>query len=462
MADPNIQKIPLEKLLLDLNNPRYDPRSSQREALATIAHQQNDKLVSLAKDIAENGLNPSDLPIVTKLEDADLYVVLEGNRRLAALKLLTNPNLLTSIELPKKLEKRFNALYEAHKNDLPLEPTCSIMGFEEARRWIQLKHTGENDGIGVVTWNAIMVGRFRGGSPALQATSIVSNNNYVSDEVKEKIKLQQYSSTNITRLLATPEVRDLIGIKVEDGVLSFLPTRDHDEVLGRLSMLVSEVVLKQIDVTDIEKKDDRIRVAKRIAAQPLPQPVVISAGTPSSGSPTSGTSAPPKKKSPRVIKPGRKTLIPKECKIAIPLNRINLIYHELLTLNVYDFPNSCGVMLRVFIELSLDHYAAQNGIDFLRYGKPSGGAKANPPGPISPKQVNLHEKVQRVVDYLQTNNICPPAYWAGIIALKQSTGHILSLDSLHAYVHNMSYTPSAEDLKAKWDTIQQFMEILWA
>lgn len=47
-----------ENLLIDLHNPRYDPRSSQREALATICHDQGIKLYNLAEDIVDKGVNP--------------------------------------------------------------------------------------------------------------------------------------------------------------------------------------------------------------------------------------------------------------------------------------------------------------------------------------------------------------------------------------------------------------------
>ena len=54
----------LSNLYLDLQNPRYEEQQSQNEALNTIAGEQKGKLIVLLKDILENGLNPSDIPIV--------------------------------------------------------------------------------------------------------------------------------------------------------------------------------------------------------------------------------------------------------------------------------------------------------------------------------------------------------------------------------------------------------------
>ena len=74
--------------ILDINteNPRFETVSSQREALTVMIENQRGKLVELANDIAINGLNPSDLCMVTPQENGGKFKVLEGNRRITALK----------------------------------------------------------------------------------------------------------------------------------------------------------------------------------------------------------------------------------------------------------------------------------------------------------------------------------------------------------------------------------------
>jgi hypothetical protein len=39
--------------------------------------------------------------------------------------------------------------------------------------------------------------------------------------------------------------------------------------------------------------------------------------------------------------------------------------------------------------------------------------------------------------------------------------HPLSIDSLHAYVHNPDYSPSLADLTRNWDNIEPFVIGLW-
>ena len=92
MAD--VGSIPPSNLLVDAANPRLSqPNEGQREAMRALAKLMPRKIVALARDIVENGLNPADLPIVMAANDSEKrYVVLEGNRRLVALKALENPD----------------------------------------------------------------------------------------------------------------------------------------------------------------------------------------------------------------------------------------------------------------------------------------------------------------------------------------------------------------------------------
>ena len=93
---PELITVSPSVLLLDPQNPRLSqPSTSQHEIHKAIAHQQNHKLVTLASDIVEHGLNPGDLSLVTPANDGyDRYIVLEGNRRIAAIRALENPELV--------------------------------------------------------------------------------------------------------------------------------------------------------------------------------------------------------------------------------------------------------------------------------------------------------------------------------------------------------------------------------
>lgn len=218
--------IPLENLAIDLVNPRHVQQPSQREALATIAHDQGAKLANLAEDIAEKGLNPTEIPLVTPANEGGIFTVVEGNRRIAALKLSSSPHLLASIGLPRNLSERFKAIQRNSIDTLPTQITCAVLSREEANHWIHLKHTGENEGVGIVSWDGRARQRFRGSSPALQAIELVEASDLLDLETRKN--LPKIAITNVERLLGTPAARQLLGVDVKDGQLILLsPARSR-------------------------------------------------------------------------------------------------------------------------------------------------------------------------------------------------------------------------------------------
>jgi hypothetical protein len=99
--------IDIDNLRLDHDNPRIPVADSQREALQKIIEDQGVKLVNLAESIVSEGLSPMDrLLVLRDSPTGKIYHVLEGNRRLAALKVLKNSAVLTALELPIALKRR--------------------------------------------------------------------------------------------------------------------------------------------------------------------------------------------------------------------------------------------------------------------------------------------------------------------------------------------------------------------
>jgi hypothetical protein len=150
-------------LLIDEQNPRISqPNVGQHRAIQALAQRQRRKLLMLARDIVNYGLNPSELSIVIPHEgDPKRYVVLEGNRRLAALRALENPELLVDA-VKANVFKEMRKLSHAYQ-DNPVESVeCLVVtNRAEANHWIELRHTGEREGAGIVRWGSDEVARFR-------------------------------------------------------------------------------------------------------------------------------------------------------------------------------------------------------------------------------------------------------------------------------------------------------------
>ena len=108
-------------LLIDEQNPRIQPpNEGQHKAIQSLAIHQKRKLQKLARDIVNHGLNPSELFIVMPFKD-DLkrHLVLEGNRRLAVLKVLENPEILADT-VSKPMFAEIRKLSHEYQNN-PIE-----------------------------------------------------------------------------------------------------------------------------------------------------------------------------------------------------------------------------------------------------------------------------------------------------------------------------------------------------
>ena len=125
-------------LLLDETNPRFaDGVDSQKQAVNALLAEGPTKLINLAQDIVkEAAVNPTELPVLVE-EDGEL-VVIEGNRRLAALKLLRNPDLADD----PTHQRRFREI--AKDGTGPADLICYLANSREAaKHWLDLRHRRE-------------------------------------------------------------------------------------------------------------------------------------------------------------------------------------------------------------------------------------------------------------------------------------------------------------------------------
>jgi hypothetical protein len=94
-TNDQIAYIPLKNLTFDPQNPRLPPDVNSKNDEHIIEYMLRDaSLLELMKSIAESGYSRSE-PLLIVPTNKGNYIVVEGNRRLAALKILSNPNLAT-------------------------------------------------------------------------------------------------------------------------------------------------------------------------------------------------------------------------------------------------------------------------------------------------------------------------------------------------------------------------------
>lgn len=459
--------IKLSNLYLDLHNPRYEEQRSQNEALNTIAEEQKEKLLVLLRDIVARGLNLSDIPIVMPdKEKVNGYIVLEGNRRIAALKLFKKPSILTSNSLRQKYAK----LHEKHKDFALKSIECLVVDTrEEANIWIERKHEGEMNGAGTVKWNSEQSARFRASKTgkdtrAVQLIDFMKAATEGDAEFAEQ--LRKVKATNLERLISTPEVCSDLGLLYNHG--EFTSKYECEEVLKGLKAIVKRLSQDDFNVSQIYHKDDRLSFMGSIPPEELPDTSRRATDTwllkdyrsqsgvqgksgvkeddTATGAVDDNTAGTDNDQRPT----RRWHFVPDGLKLAIPNERSNRILSELKQLSHVAMPNACAVMMRVFLELSVDCYLEE--FHLLKNGAVS----------ASKDPRDLKQKTNEVINQMIQQKIyLDQAKAKGIRTEINNDKSVFSIDTLNAYVHNLTFNPIPETLMLSWDNIEPFIVAVW-
>lgn len=357
MSSPKYKDVAIDNLLLDSENPRIEGAASQRECVNAMLGWDTRKIEVLAQHIvAAGGTNPSELPIV--MAKGKQFVVLEGNRRLTALKLLAKPSLADD----PAVEKRFAVLSEGDF-ELPESLLCHLVtSREEARPWIEIRHTGEREGAGVVPWDAFMREKWEQAeghdSKALLFAEMAAAIGSGDEEFETQLRaVVDTRFTNLTRLASDPAVRAALGIDIKAGQVYLL--MDKSRVRKGVKRIVKELNSDSGKVSNVYRKEDRKALLTKMAKD-LPDPGKHMLDSPA---PIDGAAIPPAKQK----KPARKPPRPKRHRVLAGLqldhadHRIHRILEELQRLSPESAPNTSAVMLRVIVELLVDSALDSNG-----------------------------------------------------------------------------------------------------
>jgi hypothetical protein len=138
---PEIQPTEIDQLELDRENPRLTEfgitqKSSQKEILQVLWDEM--AVDELMHSIVSNGFWDYEPLTILKNPDSDKYIVLEGNRRLAAVQLIHNPGLIDRV-IPKHIIDKINENPSLLKETAKL-PAILVAKREDAWRFIGFKH----------------------------------------------------------------------------------------------------------------------------------------------------------------------------------------------------------------------------------------------------------------------------------------------------------------------------------
>lgn len=465
-------------LLLDPNNPRIpetDEALSQRGLLADLV--ENDKVYDLAKGIVENGYYPVESLIY--VEDNGKKYVLEGNRRLAALKLLISPDMSPN----KSWERRFRALANRiDPNAIRKVKVIKAPSREAAAPAIMSKHTRNQ----VEGWSPLMQAKFYRNlvDSGLTVDEISEQYNLQVSEINKALQRytmysiacaldlpedvaktvqnpRKFPITNLDRLYENPKVNEFLGIKFNDNK-ELTGAVDVDEFKKAYAKIVTDIATGNIHSRNMnttaemtkylssfdEQKPD-IKKKGKFTAE------TILTGSPKRKTPTKSTSAKSKPKT----KPIPRSIIPTTFTCDVNNQRVNDVFNELKKLHVAQYPNAVALMFRSLLEMSLGYYLDRTGnlgslVTKERNKREKGNQKL-------PK--DWHPTLKQMLGYIvedQSNVIKNPNLLKALRKILSQKKELLSIDTLDLLVHNQHFHPNDEDLRSFWRDLQGLFEII--
>lgn len=457
------KRLSVASLHLDAKNPRLGRETSSRAPREIIQYLfEHDKALEVAESIASRGYFPNE-PLLA-IEENGRYVVMEGNRRLAALKALREPGLLEGSQ-QRQVERLSRRITD--QETLATVPVTVAPNRRATDRQIAGRHIGTP----VLAWQA-----------ENRASFILDKlaEGYDNDELRDDlgftlVDIQQARQTraiaDMARSLDLPEevkakldnpraklfttLERVFDSSVGRDYLKIEPDSDHglrgtttkNEFVRGFKKLVTDVALgrqssRTLNTNDniqayFESWDAEDRPANRRGSF-IPSDVIKGKSVASPSRKLEPATTPNKSKQ------ASKTVLPRDFKIRFGNDRLIDIRRELTKLKRKDYPNAGAVLLRVFFELAVINYLERTGElpRIIEQLEKKEGRKL-PFGVPTMKQ--LVPEITRIAKLRLTASESKKVEKA----IRYDAAAPFTISDLHAFVHS-SDLPSERDILQFW------------
>lgn len=455
----------LSELKLDQTNYRTGPVSTQRASILAIIEDQKTKLVNLAADILEVGLSPGEPIWVTRdTHTSGMYIVLEGNRRITALKLMENPALADGTEV----EHAFKTLAEKFAENPRREVEARVFGSEEeAKPWRRRRHMTETSGVGVQGWKFMAKARadHDQGRKAPRFMIVHDLLQDDSDEWQEITEVLDSKWSTVDRVLNASTLPKILGVTI--NMKAKTVTFENGNVNAGKALLrriLAEIASPNFNFARIEKDTDRETFIRDFEAWAVKADPDANGSTATSGSSSGKTASKPgsggsaagtaggSKANPTTAE--RKTLAPKRGPRVLEVGGVRLtsLYQECRKINLKGNENASALLLRVFLELSSEAYLVEKKVPLPAKFK---GKKTD----WADIGISLADKITSVADDLDPSKK-GKKFQDTRLALNPSTPSPASITTLHGYFHNLHMKPDATNIRSAWDSWEIYLREL--
>lgn len=459
------KSISINSILLDSENARHGNKETQEEIYRWMTSGSvRIKVLRLAREIAQKGLSPIEVPAVipTSSGEKKPWIVVEGNRRLAAIKFLNNPKLCSD----ESTRKQYESIKKSASHTIPSKIEFVIFNdFEQSSYWLTLRHGGENKGVGVLSWGpkefaslAERLGKKTANSPAIALLAYALDRGLIDHDQYHAIPV-----TTLARVISTKGVKTILGCKISKGEISRVVDESYFDLA--ISDLLEVLASGEKTVTDLKREEQRVDVVSKLKNEGHWGPYNPSEETPLKKQFSNNVEN--KEEEDELSQdPEQKTRSGKNIKlrsglrekifaikghgITIPDSELKVqdILRELATLKhsgKNGTPISVAFLLRALIELSSENYLKTY------------------PDAIRRLEINtsLRDKVKCSAKHMNNRGALSNDHTEVVLRHCDEEGGMMNINTLQRYLHSTAYFPNGETLNSMWSEIKEYVIACW-
>lgn len=369
----------VSSLQLDLNNPRIKYRgniTNQTQILKFLI--KNEKVYELAKKISEEGYFVGEEPIIC-IEN-NKKIVLEGNRRTAALKLLQDPKKYLSTVKANTLMKNIvdndfpvdrkircyiapnrllanPIIYERHNG-------ATLQRWKTGNQYAFVAEMYYEDGLSIEDICDVLNERKVDILKPLKAYNLFFEGKEILEREEDLvIDIADFSFTNLERFYSYEDSRNFLGINFNEADGELFINIPKEEFEKRLLVVFKRLLDAERFSRDFNKEDDKKRYLEDLKSNPLFD-FTVSYDNKSSKGKTSEERSNLEEEKNKVTTRRRKkskrsafdnVIIPRDLNLTFDNGKLDELFEELKNLPI-DRKYSFAILLRTYLEQSLYYY----------------------------------------------------------------------------------------------------------
>lgn len=419
------EEVDVRDLRVNQANDRHGEVGSEDLAIAELFRLHDAQMRNLGADIAAVGA-VYDAPLV--MPGSDGFVVFDGNRRITCLKLLLDPVRAPTADL----RAHFTTLRDGAREGIPQLLTCQV---EEDRNLIDSilfrRHTGSQRGVGQLGWNdraklnfVERTGQGGGINVAAEIERLLADD--------DRLPEGNIPWSTLTRLLSSEEFRNRAGISTAGR--QFRITHDHGAVTDALHRIAGDLANQVVTLGDLWNNE-----GKRTYLNRLQDEGVLPVENERLTDPIDAVGAlrNPRRNAPPP-RPPQTTFIPADApriQWTAAQQRVRAIWEELQSLTLREHPNATSALMRILLELSVESYITEHGL--------------NVPD-------NLSRRVGAVAADLLQRQIVDRAYFDELERIRLND-QLISVASMQRYIHSPDFAPMENELRTYWTRLERFL-----